>query len=116
MKKLTLHTTSEDELDYRIYLLADAETMAYNAAWSADGTGRILITQTQARKWHRGLSQTGMFYAYVLADGQPVGEVNIHKNGKIGIIIEVKHRGKGYAKQALKLLCDKAFDKFNYDA
>jgi RimJ/RimL family protein N-acetyltransferase len=106
---LTLHTPTKNELEYRIHLLADADTMSYNARWSEDGTGRIFVTEEQVREWHDRISESGMYYAYVMANGQPVGEVNIHKNGEIGVIIEAKHRGKGYGEQALKLLCEKAF-------
>jgi adenylate kinase family enzyme/RimJ/RimL family protein N-acetyltransferase len=117
---LTLHVPTMDELAYRIYLLADADTMAYNAAWTSDGTGRIVLTPEQAQEWYREMAAQNLYYAYVYADDTPIGEVNIHSSGAIasgaiGIVLEAKHRKRGYAKQALKLLCDKAFFELGFD-
>jgi len=112
---MTLYTPTRDELDYRIRLLADADTMAYNAPWSEDGTGRIFLTTKQVQEWYDHLAETNMYYAYVMVDDQPIGDVNIHSNGGIGMVLEAQHRGKGYGKKALQLLCDKAFGELGFE-
>ena len=109
MEQVTLHPPARDELGYRARLLSDADTMSYNAPWSEDGTGRIFLTCEQAGEWYRRHVETGVYYAYIIVDGRPVGEVNINPDGSIGVVVEAMHRGKGYGKQALRLLCGKAF-------
>jgi len=100
------------ELGYRQYLLSDAETMAYNAPWTSDGTGRILQTDEQLRIWYRRLNNT--YYAYIYANNKPVGEVFISPTGGLSIIIEAKYRNQSYGLSALKKLCDLAFTTLGY--
>lgn len=51
-----------------------------------------------------------------LEDGQTIGTIDIcefspmHSRGEVGILIRKEFRGAGYAKDALTLLCDYAFD------
>ncbi|MDR1004936.1 MAG: GNAT family N-acetyltransferase [Prevotellaceae bacterium] len=50
------------------------------------------------------------------ADGAAIGTIDVvdfsplHKRGEVGIVIGREFRGAGYAKEALLLLCDYAFD------
>ncbi|MEY8723527.1 GNAT family N-acetyltransferase [Bacteroides stercorirosoris] len=51
-----------------------------------------------------------------LEDGMPIGTIDItdfapmHSRGEVGIVLRKEFRGSGYAKEALTLLCDYAFD------
>ena len=104
-----------DDLGYRQQLLADPETMAYNAPWTADGNGCIPQTDEQLRDWYQNhYLKSGMFYAYVIVDNAPVGEVAIGPDGMVSLIIEAKYRSSGYGKAALRKLCELAFTKLGY--
>jgi diamine N-acetyltransferase len=107
----------DEDLKYRQYLLADAETMSHNAE------GTTLLTAKQCQRWYEYWNSEGNFYAYVVSvtDNIPVGEVEIHFPAEYGypkeqgvgwcsVVIEAKHRGKGYGDAALALLVDYAFD------
>ena len=59
------------------------------------------------------------FCAYIVreSDGEFAGEVNIYRNEEdswyeMGIALEAKNRGKGYAVTALQLLLQYAFEKW----
>lgn len=51
-----------------------------------------------------------------LEDGRPIGTIDVtdfvpmHSRGEVGIVLRKEFRGKGYAKEALTLLCDYVFD------
>ena len=56
-----------------------------------------------------------------LKDGALIGEVNVHKSAaapwyEMGIVLEAKYRGQGYAASALKLLLKYAFESLNAEA
>jgi len=109
-------TPGIDDLAYRQHLLADPGTMAYNAEWTEDGTGCIVQTDEQLRDWYQDFyRKSGMYYAYCVADGSPVGEVAISPEGMVSVIIEAKYRNCGYGRIALKKLCELAFTKLGYD-
>ena len=48
-------------------------------------------------------------------DGTPVGTIDLfnyqplHAHAEVGILVRKEHRGRGYAREALGLLCDYAF-------
>ncbi len=75
------------------------------------------------REWYKNWNNgTDNYYAYIIRkkDTVPIGEVDIHysvycQKHIIGIVIEAKYRGKGYAENALNSLCDTAFHKLNLD-
>jgi RimJ/RimL family protein N-acetyltransferase len=105
-------TPTIDELAYRQHLMADSETMSYNAEWTEDGTGCIPQTDEQLRDWYqKHYLKSGMFYAYVFADNAPVGEVAISPAGTVSVIIEAKYRNHRYGQEALRKLCELAFTK-----
>lgn len=116
---ITLHVPTEDELEYRRFLLADAATMSYNKGWSDDGTGTYHQTPEQVKQWYSYWNSEGNYYAYVKdGNGVFVGEVEIHFPegypleqgvGWIGVVIQATHRRKGYGKAALQLLTDYGF-------
>ena len=123
MSKIELHIPNENELEYRRHLISDKETMNYNIGYGDDGTGCYYQTIAQVKEWYKNWNNgTDNYYAYIIhkKDNMPIGEVDIHWSGyckkhTIGIVIEAKYRGKGYAKEALNLLCDIAFNELNLD-
>jgi diamine N-acetyltransferase len=120
---LYLKVPCRDELEYRIKLISDPGTMSFNRGYGDDGTGIYNITREQAENWYdRWIDVPGKFYAYIarLEDHAFIGEVNIHFDAyasmhMIGIIIEARHRGKGYAEEALRLLAYHAFNEKKLD-
>jgi len=105
-----------DDLGYRQHLLGDPATMAYNSEWTDDGTGCIPQTNEQLRDWYQNYYlKTGMYYAYCVVDGTPVGEVAISPKGMVSVIIEAKYRNHGYGRMALDKLCELAFTKLGFD-
>lgn len=122
--KISLHTPTYDELWYRQKLLSDTETMSYNKGYDLgfDGydneTGCIDFPQCQWKSWYNYFigNEPERYYAYIVCkdDNAFIGEVNLHKNNAadwydMGIVLEAKYRGKGYAVEALKLLLNYAF-------
>jgi len=119
-ESLALRVPNESGLEYRRSLIADADTMSYNNGHGDNGGGAYRLTPEQCLRWWDYWNGQGNYYAYVVreADGVPVGEVNIHFPdgypresgiGWIGVVIEAKHRRKGYGEAALRLLTDHAF-------
>lgn len=123
MSNIELHIPKENELEYRRYLISDEKTMSYNIGYGDDGTGCYYQTTEQVQDWYKNWNNgTDNYYAYIICkeDNTPIGEVDIHWSGYcqkyiIGIVLEAKYRGKGYAEEALNLLCDVAFNKLKLD-
>ena len=126
---ISLHIPAFEELWYRQKLLSDADTMSYNKGYDLnfDGyckeTGCIAFPKEDWKNWYNYFigRKHDSYYAYIVVDGEYVGEVNVHKNKKMkwydmGIVIEAKHRGKGYAVRALNLLLEQAFGKLGAKA
>ena len=121
---LSLHVPSIREMDYRQKLLADPETMSYNAnqPWDADGydaaTGCIDFPIQDWRYWRDVWlwHEPNRYSAYVQIEetGEFVGEacyyydMETDRHGA-GVIIEAKHRNNGYGALAMKLIAEKAF-------
>ena len=127
--KLCLHIPTFEELWYRQKLLSDAKTMSYNKGYDLNmdtyckETGCIDFPESKWQDWYNYFigQEPTRFYAYIVNQGVFVGEVNVHKNEKanwydMGIVIEAKHRGKGYAVDTLKLLLQYAFEKLGAEA
>ena len=122
--RLTLHVPSIREMEYRQKLLADPDTMSYNAGqpFMADGydaaTGCIDFPITDWRYWRDVWlwHEPSRFSAYIRNEetGEFVGEgcyyydMETDRHG-VGVIIEAKHRHQGYGTEALRLLIEKAF-------
>ena len=98
-------------------MLSDPATMAYNAPWfPPDGCipdPEAEWSDLQAR-WIGHAPER--FYAFLqrVSDGAFVGDVNYHRHptqdwSDMGIVIYAPERGKGYGKQGLRLLVDRAF-------
>lgn len=129
--KIILYVPSINELVYRQTILMQPETMDYNKGYELNfsgydkTTGCIEFPQDQWVKWYSFWidNKPESYYAYIMRDSdkQFIGEVNLHYNYTndwydMGIIIEGKYRGQGYAKQALNLLLELAFEKYSAKA
>lgn len=123
---LELHVPGLREMDARAKWLADPETMAYNRgqAIDADGydpeTGCIDFPIGDWRYWREIwlYQEPNRFSAYLLDrdSGAFVGEVCYYDGFdpdavRAGILIASAHRGKGFASEGLKLLCNRAFER-----
>ena len=126
MDRLYLHVPAPEELGYREKLLADPATMAYNRGYDVDyegyhrDTGCIDFPEAAWAQWHRWFigNEPDRFYAYVVrkSDRAFIGEVNLHRSGEsgwhdMGIVLEAKYRGMGYAEEALSLLLSHGFEE-----
>ena len=122
---LRLHVPALSELGYRQRLLADPATMAYNRGYdlSFEGyhpqTGCIDFPESAWAPWHACFigREPERYYAYILLGeaGVPIGEVNLHRpegcaHHEMGIVLEARHRGRGYSEAALALLLRQAFE------
>lgn len=114
---LKLYIPKLEELDFYQSLLADPETMSYNAPWFPPD-GCIDFPKKLWEDWHKNWidQEPDRFYAYLqrTSDGAFIGDVNFHYNKSddwwdMGIVILASERGKGYGKKGLKLLLDRAF-------
>lgn len=124
---LKLHIPTFEELNYRESLLKDPSTMEYNSGYDLGmpnydiNTGCIDFNKDYHESWYsRWVNVDKKFYAYLLDEttNNFIGEVSFRFDDDldgymIGITIEAKHRGKGYSKEGLKLLCEKAFNDYN---
>ena len=100
---------------FYIRMMSDPATMAYNAPWfPPDGC----IPHPEA-EWEDLQDWIGhepeRFYAYLqrISDGAFVGDVNYHRSREgdycdMGVVIYAPERGKGYGKEGLRLLADRA--------
>lgn len=101
------------QLEYRQKLIADSDTMAYNAKW-----GGTIDFRGKVGEWYeRCLNDANgkQFYRYIYSEEENcfVGEASYrydegHGEYIVNIIIEYKHRGKGYGREGLLLLMDAA--------
>ena len=124
MMKLKLHTPAIKEMEYRQKLLSQPETMDYNRGQmiDADGydcaTGCIDFPVQDWRYWRDVWlwREPSRFSAYLLDEetGEFVGEVCYYYDMEsdahgTGVLIEGKHRNRGYGTQGLRLLMEHAF-------
>lgn len=130
-EQLYLHIPEYDELWYRQKIMEDPETMDYNKGYDMDfegydrSTGCIAFPKQEWADWYDYFinQEPECFYAYIAreSDGRFIGEVNVHMSDdndwyEMGIVLEGKYRGKGYAVAALKLLLQYAFEKMGAKA
>ena len=123
MSKIYFKVPSKDEMLYRQKLMMDPETMDYNAGYDIDikgydyETGTIKWTLKELKEdWYSKWidKEPEKYFAYIYANNEPVGEIYYYPDGDVngmGIIIEAKHRGKGYSYDALMELERIAFEK-----
>lgn len=90
---LCLHVPAYEELWYRQKIMQDPDTMSYNKGYDLnfhgydEATGCIAFPKEKWADWY-----------------------------EMGIVLEAKHRGKGYAVAALRLLLQHAFEKIGVEA
>ena len=115
-ERLELYVPCREDGWFYVRLMSDPATMSYNSPWfPPDGC----IPDPESG-WNDILSgwigrEPERFYAFLRRkpDGAFVGDVNYHRNHELdrhdmGIVIFAQERGKGYGKQGLRLLLDKA--------
>lgn len=118
---LEIYIPKVEDYWYEAKLQSDSDTMSYNAGWDVlyEGyhfeTGCIDFPKEKWQLSYDKRQQENCFFAYLFNTQlqEFVGYVNYHYNKtthcyECGIVIEAKHRNKGYAKVGLKLLCDYA--------
>lgn len=103
---------------FYVKMMSDPETMAYNAPWFPPD-GCIPAPESEWLEMQELWigKEPERFYAFLQrkCDGTFVGDVNYHYNPEqswwdMGIVIYAPERGKGYGKQGLRLLLDRAFN------
>ncbi len=123
---LELHVPGLREMPIRAKWLADPETMAYNSNQDIDAegydrtTGCIDFPMGDWRYWREVwlYQEPDRFSAYLrlIDSGDFVGECCYYADAQpdtvcAGVLIAAQYRNKGYASQALKLLCEHAFKR-----
>ncbi len=114
---LQLYIPRPEDGWFYVKMLSDPETMAYNAPWfPPDGCIPEPESEWQALQASWIGRQPERFYAFLQrkSDGAFVGDVNYHYDPEqdrwdMGIVIYAPERGKGYGRQGLCLLMDRAF-------
>lgn len=124
LDRLELHIPTVEELWFYQKMMADPDTMSYNANWEVSypgyhrETGCIDFPETRWRDWHRFWvgQEPKRFYAYIQRsrDKAWIGDVNFHDTPDqdwwdMGIVIYSPYRGQGYAVPALGLMLEHAF-------
>ena len=111
---LVLHRPSLEEMSFRQELLADEATMSYNHAYG----GCIDFPEEEWEKWYEKWLKSNnekYYYRYLYERDSKifVGECAFRfdeddSRWYCDVIIHAKHRGKGYGREGLQLLCDAA--------
>ena len=113
---LELYVPKPEDGWFYVKMMTDPATMAYNAPWFPPD-GCIPNPEEEWEDLQKGWigCEPKRFYAFLRrrSDGAFVGDVNYHFNPSrnwwdMGIVICAHERGKGYGKQGLRLLTDKA--------
>ena len=107
---LTLVKPDYEDLWFREKLMADEETMSYNARWG----GTIPFPRDAWEPWYESWVRNpgaDRYYRYLMnAQNEPVGEVAYHYDKSRGIyicdvIVLAQYRNRGYGTEALRQLC-----------
>ena len=112
-RMLRLHLPAREELSFRRQLIADPETMSYNAAWG----GTIAFPESDWDEWYEewiGNHRNLRYYRYLVnEEDEFVGEIAFRFDPKWGgymanVLIHHRFRRRGYGREALRLLCSAA--------
>jgi RimJ/RimL family protein N-acetyltransferase len=114
-ERITLKRPTWDDMPFIRALWSDEETMR------AVG-GVVTLTDEQARNWFArkidpGSGTDGYWLIYDAAN-QPIGEISFHRlvretmTADFNLKIKHSERGKGYARQAMRLVFDYWFGEF----
>lgn len=110
---LTLVTPNFDDLWFRQELMADEDTMAYNAKWG----GVIPFPKDKWEAWYDSwVNNSGnkRFYRYLMnTNNEYVGEIAYHFDEQrdiyiCDVIVLAKYRNRGYGTKGIQLLCIEA--------
>ncbi len=128
--RLLLKQPAQSELDFRARILSDPNTMDFNKGLELDfdgydnATGCIDFNKSKWNRWYDSWfnNKNFRYYAYLIEKESniPIGEVAIRydlsqKLNMMSIIIEGKHRTKGYGKEGLILLLNKGFKELELE-
>lgn len=121
MKNIELVIPKLNQYSYEQKLESDSKTMSYNAGYDVSyfgyhyNTGCIDFPKEKWRDTYNKRINENKYFAYIkdCTINRYVGYVNYqyNKNDNIyecGVLIESKYRGKGYSKDALRLLVKEA--------
>ena len=117
LNNLQLYIPQIEDGWFYVKMMSDPETMSYNAPWFPPD-GCIPEAESEWVELYGSWigRESERFYAFLQrkCDGAFVGDVNYHYNPEknwcdMGIVIYAPERGKGYGKQGLRLLLDRAF-------
>lgn len=125
---MKLYQPKFEELEYRMRLLSDADTMSYNAGFNLGipeydkDTGCISFSKEKWKTWYECWvgNEPNRLYSYIMVDNQFVGEVALRyveseAAHMISIIIDSRFRGRGYGSEALRLLMKVAFQDYKLE-
>lgn len=136
MKNIVLYIPKIEDYWYEEKVQSDPLSMNYNAGYDVSyygyhyDTGCIDFPEEKWQETFDKRKNENKYFAYIMDSDLNafVGYVNYHYNKnddryECGILIDSQHRGKGYSKAALKLLCDTArnngvkelYDNFELD-
>lgn len=136
MKDVSLYVPELEDYWYEEKIQSDSSTMSYNAGYDVSyygyhyDTGCIDFPRSKWKEKFEVRKKENKFFAYIKDNkiNEFVGYCNYQYNEndnryECGILIEYNYRGKGYAKIALELLCNKAkengitelYDNFELD-
>ena len=136
MKNIVLYIPKIEDYWYEEKIQSDPLSMNYNAGYDVSYYGYHYDTgciDFPNEKWQETFDKRkneNKYFAYIKDNdlNEFVGYVNYHYNKnddryECGILIDSQHRGKGYSKDALKLLCNTArnsgvkelYDNFELD-
>lgn len=123
--RLFLRVPSMEDMWFRRAMLEDPATMSYNRGYSLDTpdydpvTGCIAFPPDRWEQWRARWvgKEPERFYAYLVrkTDGAFLGEVCLRRDGddpryEMGIVLYAPFRGRGYAREGLRLLLKQAFE------
>ena len=109
---IVLYTPRLEDLWFREKFMGDPATMSYNAAWGGTIPFPKDAWAAWYGKWVEHGDETRRYYRYLLEEesGAFVGEVAYHWDADRNIfladvIVAAEHRGRGFGKAGLALLC-----------
>jgi RimJ/RimL family protein N-acetyltransferase len=136
MKNIELYIPKLEDYWYEEQVQSDPLSMNYNAGYDVSyygyhyDTGCIDFPKEKWKEAYNKRINDNKYFAFIKDNdiNEFIGYVNYHFNKNdnrydCGILIDSQHRGKGYSKEALKLLCDVArengikelYDNFEID-